>query len=161
MAQDEEPHSTIASDVALTRKGERYAHEHANREYFAALKKLRKEAAAEIDRLLAFLDDLDGDTDLEDDSDEDEGEVDEPSLGWTSTIKQEGQHWLGDRLSTREPFVDAEIDDADKELECEDEGAQCEDEGAQCEGGDGGLLSRRYLNRLRKRRGQKPAMVRP
>jgi hypothetical protein len=43
----------------------------------AVLMRLREEAAAEIDRLLAFLDATEGDIDKEDGGD------DEPSLGWT------------------------------------------------------------------------------
>lgn len=43
----------------------------------AVLMRLREEAAAEIDRLLAFLDATEGDIDREDGAD------DEPSLGWT------------------------------------------------------------------------------
>lgn len=49
---------------------------HLNSAYFGQLARLRREAQAEIDRLLDFLDRLDGDPDLEDGGD------DEPSLGW-------------------------------------------------------------------------------
>lgn len=45
----------------------------------AALRRLRREAAAEIERLIALLDALDADPDLEE-----PGEL-EPSLGWTFT----------------------------------------------------------------------------
>lgn len=52
------------------------ARPHLNSAYFGQLALLRREAQAEIDRLLDFLDRLDGDPDLEDGGD------DEPSLGW-------------------------------------------------------------------------------
>ena len=52
-----------------------------------ALRILRREAAAEIERLIAFLDALGGDPDLEDGNDAEEN-VNEPSLGWTTTINQ-------------------------------------------------------------------------
>jgi hypothetical protein len=56
MTQADQPNTTNPSDVTLTRKGQRYADAHdPNREYFAALASLRKQAAAEIERLIAFL----------------------------------------------------------------------------------------------------------
>ena len=68
--------ATETSDITLTPKGERYCHDHTNAEYFAKLRALRKEAVAEIERLLTFLDDLDGDPEMEESGDL------EPSLGW-------------------------------------------------------------------------------
>lgn len=86
---------------------------------------IRKEAAAEIERLLALLDRLDGDPDLEPSEDSEptlgwsaggapvrafdsaDGEV-EPSLGWTAIIDQTSRNRLGD-------VEDREKDEADRE----------------------------------------------
>lgn len=67
---------------------------------------LRAAAEARVEQLLALLDALDGDPDLE------------PNLGSNTqhqSLNQEGWAWTGDD---------------DREVECEDEGAQCDDEGA-------------------------------
>ena len=72
-----------------------------------ALRILRREAAAEVERLIAFLDALGGDPDLEDGGD-DEEEPDEPSLGWTTTFNQTSRNRLGGT-------GDEEQDDADRE----------------------------------------------
>src|SRR5689334_17393632 len=65
MVQADSADTTNTSGVTLTRKGERYVALHGNQAYFAAMAKLRREAEDEIDRLLAFLDNLDGDPDFE------------------------------------------------------------------------------------------------
>ncbi len=49
-----------------------------NEQYARDMLQLRREAAAEINRLINFLDDLGGDPDLEPNGDN------EPSLGWTT-----------------------------------------------------------------------------
>jgi hypothetical protein len=86
MSQADSIPTTNPSDVSLTRKGQRYAANHdPNAEYFAALATLRREAMAEIDRLLQFLDNLDGDVDLEDGGDDEPSSDEEASLGWTTT----------------------------------------------------------------------------
>lgn len=49
-----------------------------------SLHQIRKEAEDEIDRLIAFLDMVDGcDVELEDEHDDEDGGDHEPSLGWT------------------------------------------------------------------------------
>jgi len=48
-----------------------------------ALRILRREVAAEIERLIAFLDALGGDPDLELTGDDEPDQSEEPSLGWT------------------------------------------------------------------------------
>jgi hypothetical protein len=74
---------------------------------------LRREAAAEIERLIVFLDALGGDPDLEDGNDA-EAEPEEPSLGWTTTFDQTSRNRLGgcddteDEHDGREPDVDDE-----------------------------------------------------
>ncbi|MBL8570940.1 MAG: hypothetical protein JNK84_17865 [Phreatobacter sp.] len=61
----------------------------------AALPSLRRQAEDAIDRLLALLDAIDGDTDLEDDELEDGGDR-EPSLGWRDyPIYQSGNMFGG------------------------------------------------------------------
>ena len=95
----------------------------------AALARLRFEAAQEIERLIALLDLLDGDPDLENDGDgtgferaspyAGDHEDDEPSCGAIESYAG-GTDW-----SPR--FTSAERDEC--EPCCEDEGAQCEDEG--------------------------------
>ena len=82
-----------------------------------ALRILRREAAAEIERPIAFLDALGGDPDLEDGNDAEE-DIHEPSLGWTTTINQAaatdrrfGSQWDYDveqEHDGREPDVDDE-----------------------------------------------------
>ena len=86
-----------------------------------AIRILRREAAKEIERLIAFLDALGGDFDLEpslgytpytDDAatvDIEGDDVDaEPSLGWTGAINQTSSNRIGG-------IQDAERDDCDKE----------------------------------------------
>jgi len=84
-----------------------------------ALRILRKEAAAEIERLIAFLDALGGDPDLELTGDDEPEQSEEPSLGWTTTINQAAraeqrfgaQGWgvdLEQEHDGREPDVDDE-----------------------------------------------------
>ena len=86
-----------------------------------AIRILQREAAKEIERLIAFLDALGGDPDLEPSLgyspyahtaamiDLEGDEVDEePSLGWTGTINQTSSNRIGS-------MTDAERDDADKE----------------------------------------------
>jgi len=95
----------------------------------AALARLRFEAAQEIERLIALLDVLDGEPDLEDDGDgtgfdqrlpyAGQHEDDEPNCGAIETYGG-GTDW-----SPR--FTSAERDEC--EPCCEDEGAQCDDEG--------------------------------
>ncbi len=64
-----------------------------------------------IEGLIALLDALEPDPDLEENGD------DEPSLGWTD----------------RGPAAIRDSVNDDREEECEDEGAQCDDEGARDE----------------------------
>src|SRR5690242_6077561 len=66
-----------------------------------ALRRLRQEAQDEIDRLIALIDRIDGDPDLEATGD------DEPSLGWLEAGARYGLHKGGTD---------------DREDECEDEG---------------------------------------
>ena len=86
-----------------------------------ALRLLRRDAAAAVENLLAFLDLTDDDPDLEPSLGENpytgdpatvdlegDGSDDEFSLGWTGTINQASRHRLGDA-------TDAEKDDCDKE----------------------------------------------
>jgi hypothetical protein len=84
---------------------------------------------------MAFLDDLDGDPDLEENGDDEptlgwpsrgpvsggtgqDGE-EEPSLGWTASMRQEGKNWSGDDIANGSGhagyLIDVELDDADKE----------------------------------------------
>lgn len=73
MSQAEAANTTSASEIALTPKGERYAAEHSADPLLYGiqtlpmrkLRRLRKEAEEEIDRLLALIDRIDGDADLE------------------------------------------------------------------------------------------------
>lgn len=75
MAERQPLPSSAPADIALTRKGERYA--------LAALARLRAEAEEEIERLLSFLDETDVDPDLEPAGDENDEDGDrEPALGW-------------------------------------------------------------------------------
>jgi hypothetical protein len=62
-----------------------------------------------IELLIAALDEIGGDPDLEDERDAEE-EPTEPSLGWTSTFNQASKHRMGDHSCD-----DLEQDDADKE----------------------------------------------
>lgn len=77
----------------------------------------RLDVETEIERLIAFLDEIDGDPDLEDDDPAEEGGDTEPSLGWTYTLS-------GVHVAPR-----AEGYELDLEEQCEDEGGQCDDEG--------------------------------
>jgi hypothetical protein len=69
----------------------------------AALRRLRREAAAEVERLIALLDALEGDPDLEEPGDL------EPSLGWTAT------GYLGGDSDREDPSEDE--DNHDSELD--------------------------------------------
>lgn len=102
---------------------------------------LRARMEAAVERLLAMMDAMDADPDLEPDVDR------ENSLGWSESEGRDG--WLG------LPSEDAEYDlgapenicqtrwsghidptrwlAAEGEEECEDEGAACEDEGFECD----------------------------
>jgi hypothetical protein len=74
------------------------------------LARLRREAAAEIERLLAFLDASEPDPDLEEDHTAEEEPDGEPSLGWTDKQAAKGDyggHWLAGQ--------DLEFDDSDDE----------------------------------------------
>jgi hypothetical protein len=74
-----------------------------------ALRILRREAAAEVERLIAFLDALGGEPDLEDGGDDEPDDDGEPSLGWAD---MEGRYGAPVTL----PFsVDVELDEADSE----------------------------------------------
>jgi len=73
----------------------------------AALRRLRREAAAEIERLIALLDVLDADPDLEEPGDA------EPSLGWTSTGYLGGDSDCEDQDEEDEDNHDREIDPAE------------------------------------------------
>ena len=69
----------------------------------------RQEVAETIERLIAILDQIDGEADLEPAGDEEEdGTEGEPSLGWTTTEASYGVKPLA-------WSVDAELDDADAE----------------------------------------------
>ena len=78
------------------------------------LRRLRKEAAAEIDRLIAFLDDTGGDPDLEPDDDEPDNDA-EPSLGSVHTVNQ--LRWSSGAGDDREVEHDGREPDADREIE--------------------------------------------
>jgi hypothetical protein len=124
-----------------------------------AIRILRKEAAAEIERLITMLDVLGGDPDLEPTMgyvapgyvDEAEIEEDpEPSLGWTGTVNQASRNRLGDG-------EDFEKDDADKEdsdpAEESDFGELEPDLEADEDASDA-PSDPEYATRLRQRRGQ-------
>lgn len=77
-------------------------------ELFQALGTLRKEAMDEVERLLAFLDETDGDCDLEEEieanvdsggwlDDMEDDVTDEPSLGWTDQEAARGRTYAGCR----------------------------------------------------------------
>ena len=122
---------TGADEISLTPKGERYCAEQANKEYFVQLVALRREAWAEIYRLIDLLDRLGGDPDLEEDGSDEptlgwpargptssgtgNDDEEEPSLGWTSTTRQEGKHWHGTWVSNDPLHIDIEADKADDE----------------------------------------------
>lgn len=72
---------------------------------------VRRVLEDEIERLIAMLDELDGDADFEQGEDDEDGHDAEPCLGWSAS----GAHGLGD----------------DREQDVGDEGEEvCEDEGA-------------------------------
>ena len=73
----------------------------------AALRRLRQEAAAEIERLIALLDALDADPDLEEPGDL------EPSLGWTFTGYLGGDSDCEDQDDEDEDNHDREVDPAE------------------------------------------------
>jgi hypothetical protein len=94
------------------------------RDCFLGMKAIRKEAAQEIERLIALLDRLDPDPDLEDNGDNDADlSEEEPSLGsidnFTNQEKWTGGHAvahgrdadLEDEHDGREPDADDEEDD--------------------------------------------------
>ena len=83
-------------------------------DYLETLRKLRKEAAAEIDRLISFLDETSGDPDLEPDHDA-EPDADEPSLGSINAINQ--LRWSAGSADDLEREHDGREPDADRELE--------------------------------------------
>lgn len=103
------PEAAIAAGVALpanTITRGRYAEIPA--EAIAALRHLRREATAEVERLLALLDRLDGEWDLED------GFDDEPLLGWCGVNAAAGLLEVSDfelDLCDLEPDEDGGIDD--------------------------------------------------
>lgn len=136
-----------ANSIELTKKGERVVAEQAAARSLAIAEKrrIRLEAADEIDRLMSILDRLDGDPDLEDTHDDepsigpgifredaevplslhgnaDDLELDmadaEPSLGWTGAANQTSRQRLG------------ELDDAEHDR------ADFEDTGDREDGGD-------------------------
>jgi hypothetical protein len=105
-----------AAGVRLTRKAERYladhpkapGPQHLSRRDHKALAKLRAEAEEQIERLIEFVDRIEGEPDLED-ADEDDDRESEPSLGWAGG--------RGCSLGTvpNAFFVDCELDDANDE----------------------------------------------
>ena len=79
----------------------------------SALRALRIQLEAAVERAIAALDAFDGDADLE------------PSMGFSdSSWLYDQRRWIAER------------DASDREWECEDEGAQCEDEGTYRDGDD-------------------------
>lgn len=77
------------------------------------LARLRREAAAEVERLLTFLDETDGDPDLEDEHDGREPDVNgEPILGSFDRIMNQAKSW---RQSSLFAGTDSEQDDCDRE----------------------------------------------
>jgi hypothetical protein len=139
------------------------------------LLRTRQKAEQMIERLIAILDEMDGEAALEPNGDADEptlgggigdGEC-EPSLGWTEVINQASRHRLGDSTTFG---VDGEKDDADDEDsdpgEESDEGElepDAELNGDEMDGNLAGTTSEveaayspslQYVTRLRKRRGQ-------
>jgi len=114
MSQAESVFSTAG--VTLTRKAERYladhpkfpGPQHLSRRDHRALAKLRAAAEKEIERLIEFVDRIDGEPDLED-SDEDDDRESEPSLGWA------GGWGCSPGTVPNAFFVDCELDDANDE----------------------------------------------
>jgi hypothetical protein len=80
------------------------------------LKRLRREARAEIDRLIAFLDQSDTYVmnEREDDDDREEVGDDEPSLGSFDRMTDQSKSWRT-QSTWAFPAVDAEQDDCDRE----------------------------------------------
>lgn len=106
------------TSIELTKKGEAAVADGilARERAIAEKRALRKEAAAEVIRLLAFLDRLDGDPDLEPEEDEatlagseDDGEV-EMSLGWTDAVNQDSPNRLGG-IDGNEDYEQDDCDD--------------------------------------------------
>ena len=60
-----------------------------------ALSRLRRKMEKSVEHILAVLDELAGDPDLEDGGDDEDGQDGEPDLGWTATTRQQGQNWQG------------------------------------------------------------------
>lgn len=90
----------------------------------AALRRLRREAAVEIERLIALLDVLDADSDLEE-----PGEL-EPSLGWTSTGYLGGDSDCEDQREEDEDNHDREFDPAEMGIADRDAAESFADESA-------------------------------
>ena len=110
---------------------------------------VRRVLEDEIERLIAMLDEIDGDADFEPDADTEDGSDAEPWLGAlenATSINVASRHEDGRaaRVVYREMdqsqwsgsgSTDLELDDCDdedthdREEVCEDEGAQCDDEG--------------------------------
>lgn len=85
------------------------------RQMARAIHKLRREAVEEINRLIAFLDETDGDPDFEPEADN-EPDVDaEPSLGSVHAINQ--LRWSAGCGDDREHGHDGREPDADREPE--------------------------------------------
>lgn len=90
----------------------------------AALRRLRREAAAEIERLIALLDVLDADPDLEEPGDA------EPSLGWTFTGYLGGDSDGEDQTEEDEDNHDREFDPAEMGIADRDAAEAFADESA-------------------------------
>lgn len=95
--------------VSLTRKGERYAAAHDRGETIVLTldRRDRLTLATTIERLLALLDDLDGDADME------------PNLGWSETAGKgftAGQNADDRESNLADSPTDREWDDSDSEL---------------------------------------------
>jgi hypothetical protein len=102
-------------------RGYFYPTGHTPEEVFQAIGKLRREAQAEVDRLIAFLDATDGDADLEPDNDAEPEGDEEPSLGWTTVPNQAARSFHGP-LSA-EPDLEDEHDGGEPDHEGEDSGS--------------------------------------
>jgi hypothetical protein len=114
MSQADHFHSTIASEPPAASAGRQSAKPKRTR---LSASKQRRLVETAIERLVALLDEIDPDPDLEDDA------SGEPSLGWPVP-----DEWFGHRIG----FDTGD----DREQQCEDEGAQCEDEGAEHDGAE-------------------------
>src|SRR5665213_1812391 len=153
----------------------------------AVTKKIRKlllareEVAQTIERLIAILDEIDGEAELEPTGDEDEptlgwptgvtrvtgstmdGEA-EPSLGWTGIINQASRNRLGDGEDYEQDDADHEDSDPGEESDEGELEPDAEPNGDEMDGNLAGTTtteeeaayspSLQYITRLRKRRGQ-------